>query len=82
MRLCALGDLLLDVVVRPDRDGLDLLLVADHVLKGRAEFDGKPPVGNEYQSYHWKIGNSGRRIWRPTARKGAIMTMCRASARG
>ena len=81
-RLDDVAAALLDVVVGADRDGLDLLLLADHVLQGRAELDGKPPVGNENQAYHLKIGNSGRRVLRPTARKGAIMTMCGASARG
>ena len=47
---------LLDVVIRADRDGFDLLLMADHVLQGRTKLDGKPPVGNEYQTYHLEIG--------------------------
>jgi hypothetical protein len=39
-------------------------------------------VGNENQAYHVKIGTPAGAYSRPTARKGAIMTMCRASARG
>ena len=63
-RLDDVAPALLDVVVGADRDGLDLLLLADHVLQGRAEFDGKPPVGDENQTYHLKIENSGRRVLR------------------
>src|SRR5207237_6505658 len=65
-----------------DRDRLDLVLGNDHVFQGRAECDGKPTVGNENQAYHVKIGTPAGAYSRPTARKGAIMTMCGASARG
>jgi len=53
------------------------------VFQGRAEFDGKPPVGNEYQANHLEVGTpAGACPHWVAARKGAIMTMWRASARG
>ena len=66
----------------PDRHRLDLLLLPDHVLQGRAELDGKPPVGNEYQSYHWKIKKLRPAPCAPPLEKRAIMTMSGPSARG
>jgi hypothetical protein len=30
-------------------------LRSDHVFQRRAELDGKPPVGNEYQANHIEI---------------------------
>src|SRR6185369_6154425 len=82
-RLDDVAAALLDVVVGPDRDGLDLLLLADHVLQCRAEFDGEPPVGNKDQSNHWKFGKlRPARLAPHRPRKRAIMTMCGASARG
>ena len=81
-RLDDVAPALLDVIVGPDRDGLDLLLLPDHVLQGRAEFDGKPPVGNEYQSYHWKIKKLRPARCAPPLEKRAIMTMSGPSARG
>ena len=43
---------LLDVVVRPNRNGFDLLLRTDHVLKRRAKFHGKAAVGDENKADH------------------------------
>ena len=46
---------LLDVVVGPDRDGLDLPLGTDHVLQRRAELDGEAPVGHKNETDHRKL---------------------------
>src|SRR5262249_15870135 len=43
---------LLAVVVGADRNRLDLRLRADHMFQGGAEFDGQPPMGNNYEADH------------------------------
>src|SRR5262249_20945102 len=43
---------LLDVVVGADGHRLDLLLGADHMFKGRAELNGKPPVRDKNEADH------------------------------
>ena len=43
---------LLNVIVGPDHDCLDLLLRTDHVLERRAELDGEAPVRDENETDH------------------------------
>ncbi len=43
---------LLHVVFRPDADGRDLLLLADHMLERREEFGGQPAVGDQNHADH------------------------------
>ncbi|GAB4069632.1 hypothetical protein GCM10028812_34020 [Ancylobacter sonchi] len=43
---------LLDVVIGPDGDGLDLGLRSHHMFQRRTELAGKASVGDEYKPYH------------------------------
>jgi hypothetical protein len=40
------------------------------MFQGRAEFDGKPPVGDEDQTYHVKIGTPAGACSAPHRTKG------------
>ncbi len=51
---------LLDVVVGPDRDRLDVALSADHMLGCRHELLGEPTVSDQYQTDHGLLHKSGR----------------------
>src|SRR5262249_12636854 len=69
---------LLDVVVGPDRYGLDLLLRTDHVFQSRAELGGKAPVRDEYEADH---GTPRRRVALAAHERAPIMTIRSPDAR-
>ena len=59
-----------DVVIRPDCNGFDLLLRTDDVFQRRAELDGKPPVSNEYQANHIEIRTPADAVPRAATKGG------------
>ena len=56
-----LGAAVLDVVVGPDADRIDVPLRADHVLHGGSQFLGQAAVGHQDHADHWMVS---RLPWR------------------